>query len=662
MKKTLLLLVFCASFIKPASAQDFPFGTVSDDELSMKKYSGDTSAHAVVLREFGKARIDVGSDNNLRMWYEYHVKIKIFDAKGFDEGTVKLLAVNTDDGNRYETIDDIKGVTYYKDDDGLSRKVELENKKIYPVKENKNRSYYNFALPGLRNGCVIEYSYRKESYRWSDIPPWYFQRQIPKIFSEYEVHIPAYYDFNVSLKGALKLTKNNPTIENKCFTAGGNSCDCSVLDFGMNNIPAFVEEDYMTSRYNFLSAINFELSQYTDLSNGVKNKVTTEWKDIDYQLKDDFAFGSQLKKKSLFKDRIIPVIAGKTEPLDKAKAVYTYIQHLFKWNEYYGIESRDGLSKAIDAHEGSCADINLALVNALTAAGLNAETVLLSTRENGTVNPLYPVISDFDYVIAKVNIGDKNYLLDATDALLPFGTIPLRCLNDKGRVFSLDKPSYWMDLQNLPQREKNTYALDFTLQDDGKLKGTLIHYSIGYDAYTKRKAIKKFNTFDEYVDDLAGKMSKIKILKSEITNLDSLDLPLGEKYEVEIASHNTANSGKIAFSPFFIDKINTNPFKLAERSYPVDWGMPSIDMFVLTMHLPANYTVETPPQTTSIALPNDGGKFVVNYQAEGNIFTFSHLIQFSKSVYSSEEYPYLKELYNKIISSEKAEMIFTKNK
>ena len=141
----------------------------------------------------------------------------------------------------------------------------------------------------------------------------------------------------------------------------------------------------------------------------------------------------------------------------------------------WALVSADGLSKAIDAHAGSDADINLSLVNALNAAGLNAEAVLLSTRDNGAINTLYPVINDFDYVVAKVNIGERSYLLDATDPLLPFGMLPFKCLNDKGRVFSLDKPSYWIDL-NLPQKEKNTYAFDLTLQSNGKLTGTLTHY------------------------------------------------------------------------------------------------------------------------------------------------------------------------------------------
>ena len=87
---------------------------------------------------------------------------------------------------------------------------------------------------------------------------------------------------------------------------------------------------------------------------------------------------------------------------------------------------------------------------------------MLSTRDHGFVNDLYPAINDFNYVVAKANIGDKSYMLDASDPLLPFGVLPLTCLNDKGRVFSLDKPSYWMDL-NLPQKEKSTQDPGFYL-------------------------------------------------------------------------------------------------------------------------------------------------------------------------------------------------------
>jgi hypothetical protein len=662
LKKTLLPLLFLAGLCQLAAAQDFPYGKTTDAEVEMKTYDKDTAAHAVVLQEFGKSRIDVVSDDNIKLIYEYHVKVKIFDAKGFDNGTVEIPVYNNSDNDSYENIDDITGVTYYKDDNGLTQKIELEQKKIYPVKENKHWAIYKFAMPGLRNGCVIEYKYRIESPYFENLHSWHFQSYIPKVHSEYEIHIPGFWNYNASLKGKLKLTKTKAELERGCFSTHGSSSDCSFIMYAMDDVPAFVDEDFMTTPKDFLSAINFELINYTNPYTGAKKKVTEEWVDVDYRLKTSPEFGGQLKRKGLLKDRVATIIAGKTDDLEKAKAIYAYWQKWFKWNDYYGIYSVDGIGKALDTHSGSVADINLSLVTALSVAGLKADAVLLSTRNNGAVNPLYPVIGDFNYVVARVNIGDKNYLLDGTDPLLSFGMLPFKCLNDKGRVFNLDKPSYWMDL-NLPQRENSTFTYNLTLQDDGKIKGTLTHYSMGYEAYKKRVAIKKFNSIDEYVENLNSKLPKMKIIKSTINNVDSLDKVVEEIYEVEISAYHNENSTKQVFNPFFMDRITNNPFKMAERSYPVDWGMPRDERFILTMHLPAGYTVENPPQNKAVSLPNNGGEFLTGYDdGTANTFTFSHVIKFNKSVYNSLEYPYLKELYNKIIQSEKAEMVFNKNK
>ena len=64
MLKPYLFFVFILLVIKSSFAQDFPYGKITQEELSMKTYAKDTSAHAVVLQEFGKSRINVGSDDN----------------------------------------------------------------------------------------------------------------------------------------------------------------------------------------------------------------------------------------------------------------------------------------------------------------------------------------------------------------------------------------------------------------------------------------------------------------------------------------------------------------------------------------------------------------------------------------------------------------------
>jgi len=666
MKKTLFILSALFAFTKSLSGQDFPFGSVTNDELDMKKYAKDTSAHAVVLQEFGKTTMGIVTDENIRLIFEYHVKIKILDNKGFDNGTVELLAYNfNEDADTYEKIEEITGTTYYKDEDGTTKKIDLDNSKIYTSKEGKNYFTYKFTMPGMRSGSVIEYKYRIISPYWDNFHPWYFQSDIPKVYSEYEAHIPAYWRYNISLKGGLKLNKNAVSVERKCLmiNSGGGpeaqGADCSVFNYAMYDVPALINEDYMTAPKNFLAAINFELADYTNPYTGVHVNETKQWKDVDNTLKGYLFFGGQLKKKGFFKDRIASVIAGKTDDLSKGKAVYAYIQKLFKWNGGYGKYSDDGISTAVDKHTGNDADINMSLVDALNAAGLNASIVLLSTRDHGKISSLFPVISDFNYVIAKLDIGDQSYLLDATDQLLSFGLLPLRCLNDKGRVFSIDKPSNFIDL-NTPQKEKTTRTLDFTLQENGSLKGTLVDYATGYDAYKKRVAIKKFNTTDEYVEDVNSRSPSVKVLTSEITNVDSLDKPVIEKYELEINITDKLNGKSLAFNPFFWDRTEINPFRLAERSYPVDLGMQQDERMVLTIHLPGNYTVEGPPKTAGLSLPDNGGKFVTEYLQGENSFSFSHTIQLNKPVYGPEEYPYLKEFFNKIIQSEKADIVLKK--
>ncbi|RYU91580.1 DUF3857 domain-containing protein [Mucilaginibacter terrigena] len=655
MNKFILNLLLFTSLVTVAQAQDFPYGSFTVAETQLKTYQKDTSAHAFVIQEFGSTRLDITNDDDIKLTFKYHVRIKILDSKGFNKGTVSIPFYDAD--NTHDEITDIKGRTIYVDESGGIKTTDLDKSKVYTTTQNKYWKEVKFALPNLRNGCIIEYSYTKMIDGFYRFPSWQFQDDIPKMYSEYEVHIPAFWVYNALIRGPLKLTKSKADVEKECFSSHGSKCDCSFLSYGMADIPAFIEEDYMTSPKNFLSAIYFNLQEYTNPYTGVKNKVTKEWKDIDYGLKHAEYFGSQIKK-DLLKQYIAPVIAGKATTLDKASAIYSYIQKNIKWNEIYSRGS-DGVKKALDNHTGDVADINLALVAALNSAGIKTDAVLLSTRPNGLVNRLYPVENEFNYVIAKTTIDNVDYLLDATDPMLPFGMLPLKCLNDQGRVISLDKPSYWIDLV-ASQKKAYTTNLDVTLKPDGKLRGIISTYSNGYEAYEKRKAIKKFNSVDEYVENLDEKLVKLKILKSNIMNLDSLDKPLGEQYEVEIDIFDNLNHNRLSFNPIIFDRYVTNPFKLEERTYPVDWGMPSSSRYILTMHLPDGYSVESATQNAAISLPNQGGKFLTEFSGEGNTFTYSNVIQFTKSVYAPEEYPYLKELYNKIIASEKAEIVFRK--
>lgn len=649
----LLTLFLLLSSYAYAHERDFQFGKVDADERSMKFYDKDSTASALVLREFGTARILY--DNGIRLTFEYHVRIKVFNDKASDVGNV-VIPLRKSDNNTFETVRDIEGVTYYLDQDGLTRQSILDEKQIFKENKTRFRDEVKFALPNVKAGSILEYKYIIDSPFIYNFRTWSFQSEMPKVYSEYIPIIPAAYNYNVVLRGPLQIKDGGKaSLVREGFQAGGFKCDCSELIYRMENIPAFKTEDKMTAASNFISAVYFELSEYYD-AHSVKHKVTKDWPAVDAEMRTDESFGGQLKKGDIFKESLAPVLAGTEDPLKKARLIFNFFQKYYKWNDYYGAFTDLGVRKAFNSHNGNVADINLSLVAALNSSGLDAEPVLLSTREHGVVNKLFPIISEFNYVVAKVNIGDSYYLLDATDPLLPFGLLPLRCINDKGRVMNGKKSSYWIDLiASQPERTNVNFMLE--LNQEGKLYGTIIKIFSGYAAYNQRKAMTKYNSEEEYLQSVANAMTNIKVLKSSVQNRDSIGTFLREIYQVEFKNSGDSNLERIRFNPFLSGRLNENPFRLAERSYPVDLGAPTELRMVVSLRLPADYELETKPADLSLALPNKGGKFQVITSHQDDALAFSQTLEFSRSVYGPEEYPYIKELYNKMIASQKNDIV-----
>lgn len=639
-------------------AQNFNFGQITNEDGAIDRNKIDSSANAIVIQEFGKSFMLLNeSDGRIHLIFEYHVKLKIFNKDGFRQANI-LIPTQIGSGKE-EYLSGIKASTYNFNSGALEETV-MDKKAIFFEQRSKYIQLTKFTLPNLKEGSIIEYSYRLQTPNIFNFKPWNFQSDIPKMSSEYEVNIPAIYNYNALLRGPYKLTDQKTELFKECMRLQGTNIDCSKISYIMKKIPAFIEEDYMTAASNFKSAVYFELSdmQRTD---GRRQSFTKTWKDVDYELTSSKDFGAQMKRKDIFKDIIPGIIKNKTTDLEKARAIYDYIKKQIKWDNYIGINTESGINikSTLENRNGNVAGINLCLIAALSAADLNAEAVILSIREQGVVNKLYPVISEFNYVVAKVNIGHESYLLDATEPLLPFGLLPIRCINDQGRVINLKKPSYWIDLK-AAQKSVTNYTLDGVLTQDGKIKGTITTYSLGYDAFNKRKEIKKYNTVEAYVEKLDEQLPNLRIISEEISNIDSLDKPLTEKYEVEFLAHNATNATQIYLNPFFINRVTKNPFNLNDRTYPVDLGTASDERIVINIALPEKYDLLEKPKDIAIALPNSGGRYLLKTTFEDNKIVINQYKQFSRSIYTSEEYLYLKEFFSKIIQNQKTDLLLKK--
>jgi transglutaminase-like putative cysteine protease len=643
-------------FFLTGQAQNFNYGGITNEDYAIDRNTIDSNANAIVIQEFGRSYMQLNDrDGRIHLFFEYHVKLKIFNKDGFRQGNIIIPIYKGE--NQEEYITEIKASTYNYNAGSFEETV-MDKKGVFTEKRSKYIDLVKFTLPNLKEGSIIEYSYHLESPNIFNFKSWNFQSDIPKISSLYEVNIPAIYNYNVLLRGPYKLTDQKVELSKECMRLQGTNIDCSKISYLMKKIPAFIEEDYMTAASNFKSAVYFELSDMQRID-GSRQSFTKSWKDVDYELTSSPNFGSQMKRKDLFKETMPSILKNATSDLDKAKAIYSYIKKQIKWNNYYGVHSEGNIKTTLETRSGNVADINLSLIAALSAANLDAEAVILSTRDKGIVNKLYSVLTEFNYVVAKVNIGTETYLLDATEPLLPFGLLPIRCINDQGRVINLKKPSYWIDLK-ASQKSVTNYVLDGVLSKDGKIKGTIMTHSLGYDAFNKRTAIKKYNSVEEYVEKLDEQMPNLTITSEEILNIDSLDKPLIEQYGVEFSAHTATNATQLYLNPFFINRVTKNPFNLNERTYPVDLGTASDERIIISIVLPEKYELLEQPKDVAMGLPNNGGRYLLKTTFEDNKLGVSQIKQLSKSIYTSDEYLYLKEFFSKIIQNQKTDLLLKK--
>lgn len=653
MKRILIsLLIACPLVSNGQYGNGFPFGNITLMELDMKTYPKDTSASAVVLNEFGEAYIDSDGDQNLLL--EYHIKIKILKKQGADHANFNIpLSKN---GSRKQFVKAISASTFNLTNNQI-KEVKMEKTAIFNEVHNEFWDETKFTLPDVQVGSVLEVKYILESPFIFNFWPWKFQSDIPKIRTEFWARVPANYVYNTTLQGYLELTKNESTIIKECFTPGGQKADCVWGKYAMENVPAFVEEDYMTAKANFISTINYELSQVKYFDGRVDN-YTKSWADVDMELRTHPDFGSQIKKAGvLFEDLVRVGIGFEADPVKKANQIYEYIKHWFTWNGTLGKYAEVGVKKAYESKKGNVGDINLSLVAALQAAGLNADPVMLSTRQNGVPHELHPVMSDFNYVVAHVNFGDANFLLDATEKLLPFGVLPERCLNGKGRLISKSvKESGWVDIK-ASEKQKKQMVLNLKLEEEDEIvRGTLTITSFGYEAFDKRNEILSAGE-KEYGEKFQKRLGELSISEYTIENLEDISKPLIEKMKVE-TSLDASNPSTIYLNPFMVERWETNPFKSKERQYPVDFGAPLETTFMLTLEYPEKFTVEELPTNAAVSLPQNGGRYLFSVTNLGNKISMTSIVNLSKTVYSPGEYPALRELYNRIVQLHQSQIVF----
>jgi hypothetical protein len=177
----------------------------------------------------------------------------------------------------------------------------------------------------------------------------------------------------------------------------------------------------------------------------------------------------------------------------------------------------------------------------------------------------------------------------------------------------------------------------------------------------RKKILSKTNR-DDYVNELEKEIgSEVEIEGYEAKELLNLDVPLIEIYKVKVKAFENTDQLPLLFNPFIVGKQESNPFKARERLYPVDFGVPQEETFILNLEYPDGLKISELPAGVGLSLPNGGGRYIQNIQNSGKKLSMSSSLVIAKTIYSSAEYHFLKELYTRMIAAQNVDLVFEKD-
>ena len=667
-----VLVVLLFFVVLKINAQKTPlkFGDVSHEELTLKEYEKEPDAPAVILCDFEIINIDYLA-GNFMVKYKRFRRVKIFRKEGYDWATFTIPLFKNKEDNLNETVLSLKGFTYNLVN-GKIEKTKLDKSSIFIEKVSDKKSEMKFTMPDVKEGSIIEFSYTKNSDFLSEIDPWSFQEAIPVAYSELYFKVPEYFNylhissgyesFAVVDKSSEQRTvtfvssqRNYMTGNPTSYRSGNVVFKVNVDHFVAKDLPSLKSENYVGNLNDYRQRIEFQLAT-TKFGNNVKDFLGT-WESIDKKMTEDADhFGPNMTKKGFYKDIIDSINTKYSDPGEKALAITAYVSSKMKWNKDYDYMPDENIKKAFDEGTGSSADINALLISMLRAGGLEAEPVIISTRSNGQIHPIYPLLSKYNDLIAAVFIGDKIILLDATDRNVPPGVLPEDCLNGKGRCIS-EKHSIWVNLN--PVENYSVTTVGNVSLKDGKFNGGITKKSTGYAALDSRSKFKSDGD-DKFLEGVKKNNPGWNILDHSYISPDNTGLQFTEKYNLE-TDENIINSGdNIYFNPVITGALSENPFKNESRKFPVDFGEPIRQQYIITIGLPAGYTVEEIPKSLQYMMPDKSASF--KYLAQKNDSTIQVLtsLVINKGLYLPDEYKNLREFFGMVVQKDKEQIVLKK--
>ncbi len=613
---TCLLLLVLKMYAEKAPMK---YGKVDKSDLDMKVYAADTSASAVILCNYGYF-----DANDFK--FVHQMRIKILKEEGKHWGNFVTPA--SEGANVKGQVVNIEN--------GVPVVTKLGKESIFVEKLNKNNYQARVAFPNVKVGSVLDVE-----FYFSGLPSsWDFQETIPLKWSELIIEDNSNLTFR---KNSIGYTPFFVSERDRWVT---------------KDVPAFKSEPYVNNSKNYMSRFDIEVSSI-HVPGLLYREFATSWEAVAETLSKETNFGLELSTFHLYLNDIANQIKKETtSPEERLNRAFQEIKKI-KWNKKSSVWiSESGLSSSFNKKIGNSADINLNLVLLLRKLDINANPIVLSTRENGTLPAFSVSINKLNYVAVRAKIADKTILLDATEEYLPVGLLPKRALNGKGLVVINDKYE-WIELDPV-RKDKSIQILNLKLTPEGALKGTWNISKCDYAAVDQRVKYKSFNSQDDYLKSIESKYVGLTIDNCLFNNFDSIQKPINGNFDITLKNKVTKANNQYFIQPILFDKWSENPFKQETRIFPIDFITPIENMQLLNLEIPEGFVVEQLPKNVKVGLAENTASFQMQSTVMDNRIVIQFKTLINKPIFYVTEYLDLKAYFDELVKTESEMLILKK--
>lgn len=642
MKKLILLSILSFCVYSLNAQRKFPaLGQVGKEELLLPSCNFEPGANAMKL--FDLQEIDIETDG-YSIWLETRkrVRIKLFNEKGYPFASVQIPYFNIERSTR---IEDLEGYVYNLDEKGEITITKLDKNEFYKDISRENLNLINFTFPALKPGSVIEFSYRKIEQNIIEIDPWIIQDEIPVDVASCIVHIPGYSGITEKITGTDTITTST---EKVFFGVDGKI----KKTYYKEKIPSFKPEPLMSSLNDNLLRLLFHYTIRPNPAEPEKNEPDYLWAMFGSRFLHILNTELDLKRDIPGTDAIVNNAKIIRSTAERISYIYDAVKKQFPGKRSPELYPED-IRKAWASREGNAADINLVLLNLLRKSGIEAHPLLVSTKEHGKINTQFPGSGQLNALYILVHDADTYYVMDANQEIQSPFVPPANVLFRKGLL--LKKNSYkWIDIIDSRPLLKYAIWINGLLDNEGNLQGiarnTFYDYAKTFISDSSHNQATRLNAFTQGIIT-----DSVKYENTGQSN-DPLIQQLNFHYPLN-------NSGDYYFlNPQLYGAVAGNPFKESNRLTDIDFGCNQELVLQLNIEVPESYTPDFLPTSLIIRAPDSSFLFRRSVKFDKGRLIYYQKFEISQPVFDKEQYPGIKEFFDRVYALMAEEIVLKKKK